>query len=200
MDSFRYILALLLVVALPPLFSYWLLIHPLIDFWRGKGIGVTYGAVLTIIGVGVVGLFSIRHRLLTIDYGTNYILIVLGVVGIVASGRMHFVLRRHLSLKTLLGLPEIAPDRYPRQLITQGIYSRTRHPRYLELLIALLGYALIANHLASYLATGLWYAGIYLIVVLEERELRAHFGAAYDDYCRKVPRFLPRLWNIFKEG
>ena len=61
MDSFRYILALLLVVALPPLFSYWLLIHPLIDFWRGKGIGVTYGAVLTIIGVGVVGPFSIRH-------------------------------------------------------------------------------------------------------------------------------------------
>jgi len=70
----------------------------------------------------------------------------------------------------------------------------------LELLIALLGYALIANYLASYLATALWYAGIYGIVVLEERELRAHFGATYDDYCRKVPRFLPSLWNIFKEG
>jgi protein-S-isoprenylcysteine O-methyltransferase Ste14 len=187
------------VVSLPPLFLYWLLIHPFVNFWRVKGIGVTYGVVLTVIGAGMIGLFSIRHELLTIDYGTNYTLIVLAVLCLVASGRMHFILRKHVSMKTLLGLPEIAPDRYPRELITQGIYGRTRHPRYLELLIALLGYALIANYLASYFATALWYAGIYVIVVLEERELRAHFGAAYDDYCRKVPRFLPSPWKVFKK-
>jgi hypothetical protein len=27
----------------------------------------------------------------------------------------------------------------------------------------------------------------------EERELKARFGAAYDRYCRQVPRFIPRL-------
>jgi protein-S-isoprenylcysteine O-methyltransferase Ste14 len=175
------------------LFLYWLLIHPFVNFWRGKGIGTTYGAVLTIIGMGMIGLFSIRHHLLTNDYGTNYTLIVLGVVCLVAAGRMRLALHKHLSIKTLLGLPEIAPDRYPRMLITDGIYARVRHPRYVQLLIALLGYALIANYLAAYLVIALWFSGIYVIVVLEERELRAHFGAAYDDYCRKTPRFLPRL-------
>jgi protein-S-isoprenylcysteine O-methyltransferase Ste14 len=192
-NTLRYFIGLFLVISLPPLFLYWLLIHPFVNFWRAKGIGMTYGLVLTIIGVGMVGLFSIRHHLLTNDYGTNYTLIFLGVVCLVTAGRMRFALHRHLSTKMLLGLPEIAPDRYPRMLITDGVYARLRHPRYVQLLIALLGYALIANYLASYLVTVLWFAGIYVIVVLEERELRAHFGAAYDDYCRKTPRFLPRL-------
>jgi protein-S-isoprenylcysteine O-methyltransferase Ste14 len=181
------------VISLPPLFLYWLLIHPFVNFWRTKGIDMTYGVILTIIGMGMIGLLSIRHHLLTNDYGANYTLIVLGVVCLVAAGRMRLALRKHLSIKTLLGLPEIAPDRYPRMLITDGIYARVRHPRYVQLLIALLGYALIANYLVSYLVTALWFSGIYVIVVLEERELRAHFGAAYDDYCRKTPRFLPRL-------
>jgi hypothetical protein len=48
------------VISLPPLFLYWLLIHPFVNFWRTKGIGMTYGVVLTIIGMGMIGLFSIR--------------------------------------------------------------------------------------------------------------------------------------------
>ena len=68
-----------------------------------------------------------------------------------------------------------------------------RHPRYVQLLVVLIGYALIANYLASYLAVALWVSGIYVIVLLEEKELRAHFGDVYVAYCRKVPRFVPKL-------
>jgi protein-S-isoprenylcysteine O-methyltransferase Ste14 len=96
-------------------------------------------------------------------------------------------------MKVLLGLPEIAPDRFPRALITDGIYARMRHPRYVQFLIALSGYALIANYLAGYLVVALWGAGIYLIALLEEKELRDHFGDIYQAYCRKVPRFWPKL-------
>jgi hypothetical protein len=35
--------------------------------------------------------------------------------------------------------------------------------------------------------------GIYLIALLEEKELRDHFGDIYQAYCRKVPRFVPKL-------
>lgn len=193
MNSIRYFLAMILVVSLPPLFLYWLLIHPFISFWRGKGIGLTYTGVLTIVGAGMVGLFSIRHFLLAIDFGTSTPLLALGVLCLALSGTMRFALHKHLTIKALLGLPEIAPDRYPRQLITDGIYGRVRHPRYVQFLTALMGYAVIANYLASYLVVALWVPGIYTIVLLEERELREHFGAAYEEYCQRVPRFLPQM-------
>lgn len=193
MDTIRYLLALLLVVGLPPLFLYWLLIHPFVNFWRGKGIGMTYGVVLTIVLAAMIGLFSIRHELLVIDFGTSYPLIAIGIGCLVLAGLLRFYLHKHITLSTLLGLPEIAPERYFRTLITTGIYSRIRHPRYIQLLIALTGYALIANNLASYIAAAFWLPAVYVIVLLEERELREHFGEAYEDYCHKVPRFIPKL-------
>jgi protein-S-isoprenylcysteine O-methyltransferase Ste14 len=66
----------------------------------------------------------------------------------------------------------------------------------MQLLIAFVGYALVANNLAVYLIVALWIPGIFVIVHLEERELRAHFGDIYDAYCRRVPRFLPKLRRI----
>ena len=193
MNTVRYFLALFLVIALPPLFLYWLLIHPFVSFWRGKGIGPTYTMVLSMIIAGMIGLFSLRHFLLEIDYGTNYLLVALGLLFLILAGSLRFAIQRHLGIKTLLGFPEIAPERFSRKLITEGIYARMRHPRYVQLLIALIGYALIANYLAAYLAVALWVPGIYIIALLEEKELRAHFGDIYDKYCRRVPRFLPKL-------
>ena len=67
-----------------------------------------------------------------------------------------------------------------------------RHPRYLELLLAIAGFALIANHLCLYLALLLWLPGVWLIVILEEKELRDRFGPAYEEYSRRVPHFIPR--------
>jgi len=198
LNALRYFLALFLVVTLPPLFLYWLLIHPFVNFWRGKGIGTTFTVVLTGVGATMVGLFSMRHSLLNTDFGTSHMLMALGALSLVLSGCMRFALQKHLTIKTLLGFPEIAPERFSRKLITEGIYGRMRHPRYVQFLIALAGYALIANYLASYLVVALWFPGIYIIVLLEEKELRDHFGDVYDEYCRKVPRFIPKLGAISK--
>jgi len=193
MGSVRYFVALFLVVSLPPLFLYWLLIHPFVSFWRGRGIGVTYSVILTIIAAALVGLFSIRHYLLAIDFGTSYVLVILGILCLALSATVRFAIQKRFTIKTLLGLPEIAPDRYPRKLITDGIYSRVRHPRYVQFLVALTGYALIANHLASYIVVALWLPAIHVIVLLEEKELRDHFGDVYENYCRLVPRYIPKM-------
>lgn len=193
MNSVRYFVALFLVISLPPLFLYWLLVHPFVNFWRGQGIGVTYGCLLAVITAGMVGLFSIRHFLLSIEYGTSYPLVAFGLVLLGLSGTMRFMIRNKLTIKVLLGLPEVAPDRFPRELMTDGLYARMRHPRYVQFLLALAGYALIANYLAAYLMVALWVPAVYIIVLLEEKELRDHFGEDYIEYCRRVPRFMPKL-------
>ena len=193
MNSVRYFVALFLVISLPPVFLYWLLVHPFVNFWRGQGIGVTYGCLLAVITAGMVGLFSIRHFLLSIEYGTSYPLVAFGLVLLGLSGTMRFMIQNKLTMKVLLGLPEVAPDRFPRELMTDGLYARMRHPRYVQLLIALAGYALFANYLAAYFMVALWVPAVYIIVLLEEKELRDHFGEDYIEYCRRVPRFVPKL-------
>jgi protein-S-isoprenylcysteine O-methyltransferase Ste14 len=141
----------------------------------------------------MVGLFSMRHFLLRIEYGTSYPLLGLGLGCLTLAAMIRWTIQKKLSIKVLLGLPEIAPDRFPRALVTDGIYARMRHPRYVQFLLAFIGYALIANYLAAYLVVALWVPGIYLIALLEEKELRDHFGDIYQAYCRKVPRFVPKL-------
>ena len=199
MDAIRYFIALILVLSLPLLFFYWLLIHPLVKFWRAKGVGLTYTVVLALIAIGMIGLFSIRRELLTTDFGTSYPLLIVGILCLVFAGAMRFAIQKRLTMKILLGLPEIAPDRYPRALITDGIYARVRHPRYVQLLIALVGYALIANHLASYIVVTLWLPAIHVIVALEEKELLEHFGESYANYCLRVPRFIPKIRSTMKD-
>jgi protein-S-isoprenylcysteine O-methyltransferase Ste14 len=194
MNAIRYSLALLLVISLPAMLLFWLLIHPFVHTWRRLGPAWTYSIVGTLLVLLTVGLFLIRTPLLAVDFGTRYPLLAVGI-GCLA---MAVYLRRllhdaRLTLRVLIGLPELAPERHPQALITTGLYARLRHPRYVQVALALLGYALIANYLAAYLVFAAWLLVMYPLVVLEERELRQRFGEAYDAYCRQVPRFIPRL-------
>ena len=192
MDSIRYYVALIMVITVTPALAFWLVVHPFIRFWRTFGPVWTLSLVWGAQAVGMVALFRVREPLLTMQFGTNYLLIALGVPCIVAASVLRVKLGKHLSVRAIAGLPELAPERYPQKLLTAGVYARIRHPRYAQFLIALLGYALVANYLALYVAFALWVGGAYLIVLLEERELRDRFGEEYEAYSRRVPRFLPR--------
>ena len=57
----------------------------------------------------------------------------------------------------------------------------------------MVAYALFCNYLATYLLVPAVAILIYLIVLLEERELRNRFGAEYEAYCARVPRFVPKF-------
>jgi protein-S-isoprenylcysteine O-methyltransferase Ste14 len=51
--------------------------------------------------------------------------------------------------------------------------------------------ALFANYLAVYVLALVLVPALYLVVVLEERELRERFGEDYVTYSQRVPRFIP---------
>jgi protein-S-isoprenylcysteine O-methyltransferase Ste14 len=193
MNAVRNYLALIWVVMLGPVPLFWLLIHPFVRFWRRVGPGWTYAVVGSLWALAMAGLFLTRHALLAMEFGTNYYLAAPGLLLMAASSWLGLVWFHRMRLTTIMGLPELAPDRHPQPLITAGVYAIIRHPRYVQLYLGLLGSALIANYLAVYLVAVLWLPGIYAMALLEEKELRDRFGLAYDEYSRRVPRFLPRL-------
>ena len=80
------------------------------------------------------------------------------------------------------------------RLNTEGPYALTRNPLYLGNLGITLGLCLIAHDVWLLCIAMLLFAVQYrAIIVAEERFLRERFGAGYDAWCARVPRFWPRL-------
>jgi protein-S-isoprenylcysteine O-methyltransferase Ste14 len=84
-----------------------------------------------------------------------------------------------------------APIDPPRRLVVRGLYRRTRNPMYVGVLTAILGWAAAyrSSILVSYalLAAACFHG---FVVFYEEPTLRRAFGADYDAYCARVPRWL----------
>ena len=85
MSTARYIIAVLLMISLPPTIAWWYVIHPFVGFWRRVGKPITY-MVLTVFFLGsMVGLFAIRDALVLTDFGTNWILIGVATVLVIPT-------------------------------------------------------------------------------------------------------------------
>ena len=68
-----------------------------------------------------------------------------------------------------------------------------RHPRYAGSLLAILGACLIAGKMAMWIVAAAWALLMLVAIAFEEREMRGRFGAEFEQYARRVPRFVPRF-------
>jgi protein-S-isoprenylcysteine O-methyltransferase Ste14 len=192
LDAVRYVLAILVIASFPPAILLWVAIHPFAAFWRRMGPVWTY-AILGIPVAGyMTGVWFFRKTLLVLDLGTNVITMILAGIVLGAACLMKRRVAAQLRFAALSGIPELSKEKYPGKLLAEGIYGRVRNPRYIEAVLWVLAYALFANYLGAYIVVVLSLPLIYFVVRLEERELRERFGTAYEEYCRRVPRFVPK--------
>lgn len=87
-----------------------------------------------------------------------------------------------------------------RELTVTGPYAHTRNPLYLGSMLIAGGFALalLSWPLAVVLAVG--FAVVYVpVIASEERFLRATFPG-FDEYCRRVPRLIPRVTAYNRSG
>jgi protein-S-isoprenylcysteine O-methyltransferase Ste14 len=78
-------------------------------------------------------------------------------------------------------------------LTSTGPYARTRNPLYLGSLVIAAGFAIASLSWWIVLAISVLFLAIYVPVIRSEEEfLRGKFPD-FDDYCRRVPRLIPRL-------
>jgi protein-S-isoprenylcysteine O-methyltransferase Ste14 len=192
MDALRYAFGLMMIVTAPITLGVWLLIHPFARGWRRIGPVATYAALTLPSAALGLWLWSVRRPLLGADLGTNPMLVGLGIAAFASAIAIARVRQRQLTTRILTGIPELSRD--PGRLLTEGVYARTRNPRYLEFLLSALGCVAIANYVGTWVLWALCFPGVHLVVLLEERELRDRFGAEYDAYCRRVPRYIPKRW------
>lgn len=160
----------------------------------GRGLRLPFPIYLlmTIAFVGVGYLFwwplpialSTTARAILLTAGT-----VLYVAGLSLALWARLTLGRMYYVSTSLG----AQLQSEHQLVNRGPFALVRHPMYLGILVAVLGGLLIYRT----------WTGIFLLVVFvpsfllrarrEEEVLAAEFGEQWQEYCRRVPAWIPRL-------
>jgi protein-S-isoprenylcysteine O-methyltransferase Ste14 len=87
-----------------------------------------------------------------------------------------------------------APIDPPKKLVVEGPYRVVRNPMYCAVALVIVGEAAMFRSVALLeLAVCLFAAAALFVSLYEEPALRRKFGAEYDEYCRRVPRWAPRL-------
>jgi len=115
----------------------------------------------------------------------GWLLIVVGAILYSATAFWGFAVRGE-------GTP--APIDPPKRLVMEGPYTVVRNPMYWSVLSVMLGEAVVFHSAALAEWAAGFFVGVNLFVLFyEEPTLKRKFGAEYEAYCRRVPRWIPRM-------
>lgn len=96
----------------------------------------------------------------------------------------------HARLFRVLGI-NIQTFGEPTGLCEQGMFSRTRNPMYLGMVVLLLGTAWWLGSLIAFAGPALfWLAAQRWYIPYEEDQMRRKYGDRYASYCERVPRWI----------
>jgi len=152
-------------------------------------------AVLPFTVAVLIPVWLARRDDTVVAVGSSPIRIALQVVGLalLATGLLLFVasLRRFITE----GRGTLAPWDPPRRLVVRGPYRYVRNPMISGVVMVLFGEALVLLS-RPHLEWGLIFLGVNAVYIplVEEPFLAERFGSHYKEYCRQVPRLLPR-WS-----
>lgn len=194
-DIWIQLLALVVFVFYPALPVMIIFIHKTLPFWRKMGTKSYYffvfGFFVLFVFFGNL-VFSFKDDILEwYLYQTPWA--YLGLIPLVGGIILGAISIRTLSLKVLLGLPEIDNRHFQSQLIVRGIYCYIRHPRYLEFILEVFGITILSGLAWNFILFVLFVPAAFAMAYVEEQELIRRFGQEYLNYKKKTGFFLPKL-------
>jgi len=128
-----------------------------------------------------------RHFPMGFPRGTE----IAGIILMIAGGVLGF-----LCIGTFVARGEGTPALFdaPRKFVGVGPYRYCRNPMYVGGLVLLAGFGLYERSVSILIMTLVVFGVVNLLVKFyEEPTLRKKFGDPYQQYCRDVPRWLPKL-------
>lgn len=164
--------------------------------WAGVRTTVFAAAFVAIFVVYLPWVWGMRGQ--TVSYEGWGGLRWLGIVPLVAGAA---IVLRCLAAFAWSGVGTPAPFDPPRRLVTSGMYRYVRNPMYVGAGLVILGETALFGSILRGVEYVLVFGGILalFVVLYEEPTLRAKFGADYEEYCRNVPRFVPRAGERGRE-
>ena len=184
-------LAVAVLIFEMPVPLYWLVLHGGVAFWRKRArLGYLCGVLVAWGGAGSL-LYHFRALLLPqpLEAGavSNWA-IGLGLLLIAADAIILTKVEMELGGHRLVGHAELTGR---GEMTARGLYRWVRHPRYLGMILAVLGACLLGGSQALWVAFAFWLAIELAMIWVEDRELRVRFGPAYVAYAKRVPALLP---------
>lgn len=119
----------------------------------------------------------------------NLPLFVLGVISVVSGLILASMASRVISVSTVA---DMRPHR-KAELVTDGIYSRIRHPLYLAVFLLFSGIALIYPFPVVIIFSLSMIAYTVIGAYFEEQKLVKFFGEAYLEYKKSAGFIIPKL-------
>ncbi len=113
------------------------------------------------------------------------------IAGLALIALVNAVLVVQIAAVVRRGGASHAPFDPPRRLVVGGLYRRSRNPMYLLYASTLLGEAILYRSATLLIyAAAFWLLAHVYVTRVEEKQLRARFGADYEAYSRRIPRWL----------
>lgn len=132
---------------------------------------------ISYLGIIVISIFDWNSFIL--DHWSHFLIgIVFIIIGVIFISWSIKTLSTHATLG------------FKGKLVISGPYKYSRNPQYISDIFIIIGIIILSNSLFSFI-TGL--LGIFLFIsvpFIEEPWLKKQFKEEYEDYCKKVSRFL----------
>src|SRR5512143_3353464 len=88
---------------------------------------------------------------------------------------------------------------YAKNLVTEGIFNHCRNPLYVGNVLVIIGLGVMSNSPYGLFVLGPVFIFCYQCIVLaEEHFLRGKFGHEFDEYTRRVNRWVPDFRGLSK--
>jgi protein-S-isoprenylcysteine O-methyltransferase Ste14 len=117
----------------------------------------------------------------------------LGVLGLLCAATGVAMLAACIFEFARSGRGTLSPVDPPRHLVVRGLYRYVRNPMYLAVTLILLGEAALRQSMALVVYWACFFAGANLFVLgYEEPYLHSRYGASYEEYTKRVSRWIPR--------
>lgn len=171
--------------------SFWLIIHPVPEYWRkhASPYRVILPSWLMMIAAAAAATWRWRSVRLY-DAPWTWTLFFLFAASAIVFYRGS---RKHISGQQIMGRAEVQPEKHEQKLVTTGMHGRVRHPLYVGHLLMMTGWSVGSGLAACYVLTVFAVVTGVVMIRLEEKELEQRFGEVYREYKKNVPALVPRL-------